>query len=622
MIRPVSALLARLDAAFAGQPHFTRLKARLLGGFALLLMAWAPLNVIKLLWVGVPALGLRLLLNGCIFAAAGFALHAIRRGRLLAAGNGLAVGLIVPSHLLAMAVTEYQEPLATAVQLVITDLVFLLVTIVFASRRVAVLVLIAAVGTLVLFHFHALRGHPIPGTLSFAADTVLRDGLLALLFLFTMGVTVVHMIEAANARSEQALRETQATNENLEALVAERTRELAVATRQAQESSRAKSEFLANMSHEIRTPLNGIIASADLLRQRKDLPPAAAEQARIVTESGDLLLNLLGDILDFSKIEAGQLALEAHPFELKALIADTGALLAHKAAGNGLRLEWSVAPGLPAHLAADSYRLRQVLLNLISNAIKFTPAGGGVHVSVGSEAPDADPVRVRFEVRDTGIGMDEPTRARIFERFTQADTSTTRRFGGTGLGLAISSHLVRLMGGMLEVDSAVGRGSTFSFTLALPRVMAAAVKAPVPAEAVPQLGLHVFVAEDNAVNRSILAAQLTQLGCRHTMTHDGEEALAALARGPLPDVILMDCHMPNLDGWETTRRLRAWATDARETVRRVAATPVVALTAAALPEERRRCVEAGMNEFLAKPVRVADLESVLRRFVRPGTVLP
>ena len=614
MFQPLQAFIGRLDSVYAEHGYFTRLKARLLAAFVLLLLAWVPVNVVKLIWVQPPGLSLRLLMNGCVLLAALLALAWVRRGLIARAGNGLALGLFVPTHLLLFTTPAFPEPVAGAVQLLVFDSVFLLLTVVFASIRVALAVLVLSLGAMSAFYALALHDKPIPGSLEFAADTWLRDGLMALVFVFCIGVTVVRMIEAANRRSEQALRETRATNENLEALVAERTRELAVATQQAQDSARAKGEFLANMSHEIRTPLNGIIASTDLLRQRRDLPASAAEQVRIVADSGDLLLKLLGDILDFSKIDAGHLALESHPFALVAVVDDTMALLADKASAGGVTLACNVAPGLPAHVAGDSYRLRQVLLNLVANAIKFTPAGGRVHVTLTSVAPNSQPAPIRFEVRDTGIGMDEPTVTRIFERFTQADSSTTRRFGGTGLGLSISAHLVRLMGGKLEVESAPGRGSSFFFTLTLPSVAAPAPDASSAAPIEVKLGLHVLVAEDNLVNQKILAAQLAHLGCRHSIARDGEEALQALAIGLMPDVILMDCHMPNLDGWETTRRIRAWSNDPDEGRRRAAALPVIALTAAALPEERERCLAAGMNEFLAKPLRVAELEGVLRRF--------
>jgi CheY-like chemotaxis protein len=218
---------------------------------------------------------------------------------------------------------------------------------------------------------------------------------------------------------------------------------------------------------------------------------------------------------------------------------------------------------------------------------------------------------VRFEVRDTGIGMDEAALARIFERFTQADSSTTRRFGGSGLGLAISSRLVEIMGGRLEVESAPGRGSTFHYTIPLRPVSPTAGVPAAPAQPDTHLRLRVLVAEDNAVNQKIIGAQLRQLGCEFAIARDGEEALAALQQEALPDVILMDCHMPNLDGWETTRRIRSWADDPLALRKKAAAIAIVALTAAALPEERARCVAAGMNDFLAKPMKLEELRRVL-----------
>jgi CheY-like chemotaxis protein len=258
--------------------------------------------------------------------------------------------------------------------------------------------------------------------------------------------------------------------------------------------------------------------------------------------------------------------------------------------------------------------LRQVLLNLTSNAIKFTPASGHVRVSVAKEAASADAIAVRFEVRDTGIGMDAATQARIFERFTQADSSTTRRYGGSGLGLAISADLVRLMGGTLQVESSPGQGSCFYFTLRLPPAEVARTKAVAAPAAARKLGLHVLVVEDNLVNQRILAAQLAQLGCRGTLVGDGEDALAALASQVAPDVVLMDCHMPRLDGWETTRRVRAWAGETDVVRQRAAKLPIIALTAAALIDERQRCVDAGMDGFVAKPAKLTELRAALEPF--------
>jgi CheY-like chemotaxis protein len=292
------------------------------------------------------------------------------------------------------------------------------------------------------------------------------------------------------------------------------------------------------------------------------------------------------------------------------------ALVSTKATAGAVQVAFTVDPALPTHLEGDSYRLRQVLLNLLSNAIKFTPAGGRVQVTVNSAAPRANPTLVRIEVRDSGIGMNEAALARIFERFTQADSSTTRRFGGSGLGLAISWRLVQIMGGRLEVESAPAKGSVFHFTIPLRAIEPAPASPATQARPEMKLNLRVLVAEDNAVNQKIIAAQLAQLGCHTTIVSDGAEALAALAKEPLPDVVLMDCHMPNLDGWEATRQIRGWTRDPNALRKQAATLPIVALTAAALPEERTRCLEAGMNAFLAKPMKVAELHRVLTHYAR------
>ena len=613
MLRILAPFFSPLDAVYSDRSYFAAIKARLLTAFCLVVIVWLPLNMGKLLWVQPPDVPRRLVINFLILGSAILSYRWVRQGLVDRAGDCFALGLILPAHAVVIFAPTYAQPMAVAIQLFAFDLVFLLAALAFSSRRVAWSILAIIYLTQIWFHYETLRGDPIVGSLKFAAETLLRDGLLATSFAFLLGLTLVQMIEAAHRRSEQALRETRELNENLERLVAERTRELEAASQRAQESSRAKSEFLANMSHEIRTPLNGIIASSDLLRQRDDLPQSATEPMRLIAESGDLLLRLLGDILDFSKIEAGQLELEQRPFALAPVIADTVALLAGKASASSVQLDYSIAPDLPSYVSGDSHRLRQVLLNLTANAVKFTPAGGQVLVNITTGEGTADPMPVRFEVRDTGIGMDAATVVRIFERFTQADSSTTRRFGGSGLGLAISSHLVQLMGGKIEVESTPEQGSRFHFTLMLPRVHLQPDHSAVPAKPRGELSLQVLVVEDHPVNQKILGAQLKQLGCRHTIAEDGEYALAALAREPLPDIVLMDGHMPNLDGWETTRRLRAWATDPDPIRRRASAIPVLALTAAALPEERLRCLDAGMNEFLSKPVKLADLHAALAR---------
>ncbi len=615
MFRAFSASIDRLDAVYRDRPYFVGRKARLLGAFDLLLLAFVPLNIIKLLWVQPPAIPTRLGLNLMIAASALFSLRALMKGRLELAGNGMALILTISAHATVFLTGVYAEPLAVGIQLFVFDILFLLLAVVFASPRIAICVLLIAITSHVAFFFVALNHEPLGGSPAFAAGTLLRDGLLTIVFIFIFGIILIRMIESAHLRSETALRETRSMNENLERLVAARTRELEIASRQAEAASRAKSEFLANMSHEIRTPLHGIIASSDLLLRSPGLPPESGEYARLIADSGDLLLNLIGDILDFSKIEAGQLSLEQHPFELLPLINDTVAVAATKAAHGSVQIGIAVAPELSAYLEGDSYRLRQVLLNLVSNAVKFTPAGGRVQVTVSVAELPAGPSAVRFEVRDNGIGMDAAAMLHIFERFAQADSSTTRRYGGTGLGLAISSRLVEMMGGRLEVESTPGKGSVFHFTLSLRPLKDGSASTSMIDPLETRMKLRILIAEDNVVNQKILAAQLARLGCDFEIAANGEEALAALEKEPTPDVILMDCHMPKLDGWETTRRLRSWVRDPSPLRQKAAAIPVIALTAAAMAEERVRCIDAGMNDFISKPVKLQELQQVLARFM-------
>ena len=502
-MRPIASYIERLDRAYGDRPYFVGLKARLLAAFDALLVVFLPLNIAKLFWLHSPEIPRRVALGVIMELAALFSLRTLLKGRLELAGSSLVLVTVAGANAFVFVAGTYEQPLALAIQLFVFDVVFLLFAVIFASRRVAACVFAVIVASHAALYRIALRGGAIAGSPAFAAGTLLRDGLVALGFVFCLGAVLIRMIDAAHRRSEDSLRETRAVNANLERLVSERTVELEQATREAREASRAKSEFLANMSHEIRTPLNGIIASADLLARRPELSVEAGRLSKLISESGDLLLTLLGDILDFSKIEAGQLALEKRAFELAPTVANTIELIASRAAAGSVALGVTVGPGIPQYLEGDSYRLRQVLLNLISNAVKFTPGGGRVDVSVTSGAPASNPLEVRFEVRDTGIGMDAATIRRIFDRFTQADSSTTRRYGGTGLGLAISSRLVGMMGGRLDVESTEGKGSLFHFTLSFP-VLEKAPDLPAGLEHIEgSLDLRVLVVEDNPINQKI-----------------------------------------------------------------------------------------------------------------------
>jgi PAS domain S-box-containing protein len=388
----------------------------------------------------------------------------------------------------------------------------------------------------------------------------------------------------------------------------EQQAELSQAKEAAEAASRAKSEFLANMSHEIRTPLNGIIGMTELTLDTA-LSAEQREYLDLVKYSADALLAVVNDVLDFSKIEAGKLALEHLPFELETSIGDALKVLALKAEEKRLSLEWVIDPQLPTRVCGDAVRLRQVLVNLVSNAIKFTEHGGvTVRVSPATLEPellappgDAAAVGVHIAVRDTGIGIAPDKHAAVFEAFEQADGSTTRRYGGTGLGLAICRRLVDLMGGRLWLDSAPGTGSTFHFTMRLtaPREAAPAGPTTVLSSAAPH-GLRVLLVEDNAVNQRLAVRLLERHGNRVRVAGNGREALAALAEAAF-DVVLMDVQMPVMGGFEATAAIRA--AESGGTRRQ----PIIAMTAHALSGDAERCLEAGMDGYVAKPIHAGEL---------------
>ena len=530
--------------------------------------------------------------------------------RLFAAGGVVAAG-VVCMHYMGMAALQvpgtivYRPGLFSASLLIALTASTVALWLGIAVRKTwhrvlaALLMAVAICG----MHYTAMAGtvliiSPIEMASGLAHPVlVLPKGLLAALVTVGLaGLIIAGLVMAFLDRriADQAVRET-ARLRDLNTVLAE-------ARNDAEAATKAKTRFLATMSHEIRTPMNGVLGML-AVALRAELSPDVRGQLETAHDSAASLLRILNDILDFSRIEAGQMTFESLSFSPRRQVADVVSVLGPLVEQKGLYLTSHIADGTPDWIVGDPTRFRQLLTNLVGNAVKFTVTGGvSIMVAYGG---DGERPHIRVEVCDTGIGIDEETRSRLFFRFSQADASTTRRFGGTGLGLAICREFVVAMKGDIGVESIPGKGSTFWFELPTRPGTASPQEAMNEASSVDLTGLRILVAEDNPVNQRVLRVLLSPGGCLLTFVSDGEAAVSAVTSQPF-DIVLMDIHMPVMDGLAATAAIRAMQGD-------IAAIPIVALTANAMSGDRESYFAAGMTDYVSKPILIAELLGAIGR---------